>query len=138
MQSARDLVRILIEFPAGVQVGHDDLGRRDAFAFVNVGRDATPVVAHRAGAVRIERDDHLFGEAGERLVDGVVDDLVHHVVQAGTVVGVADIHARPLAYGVEAFEDLDRFRIVFGGNGGRLAGRFGHGKMCESLFEVDG
>jgi len=35
--------------------------------------------------------------AGQRLVDGVVDDLVDHVMQAGTVIGVADIHARPLA-----------------------------------------
>jgi hypothetical protein len=35
-------------------------------------------------------------------------------VQAGTVVGVADIHARPLAYGVEAFEDLDRLCAVVG------------------------
>ncbi len=138
VQPAGDLVGVLVEFPAGVELGHDDLGRRDPFALVNVGRDAAPVVAHRAGAVRIERDDDLFGEAGERLVDGVVDDLVHHVVQAGTVVGVADIHARPLAHGIEALENLDRIRIVFGGDRGSLAGRFGHGEICESLFEVDG
>ena len=50
----------------------------------------------------------IGGVAGERLVDGVVDDLVHHVMQAGAVIGVADIHARPLAHGVEALEDLDR------------------------------
>ena len=54
------------------------------------------------------------GVAGERLVDGVVDDLVDHVVQARAVVGVADIHAGPLAHRIEALEDLDGFRAVIG------------------------
>ena len=69
-----------------------------------------PLSHDRARAVGVERHRHLVGMAGQRLVDGVVDDLVDHVVQAGAVVGVADIHARPLAHGVEALEDLDRFR----------------------------
>ena len=64
------------------------------------------------GAVRIERDGDLRGVAGERLVDRVVDDLVDHVMQAGAVIGVADIHAGTLAHGVEALEDLDRFGAV--------------------------
>ena len=50
--------------------------------------------------------------AGQRLVDGVVDDLVDHVVQAGAVVGIADIHARPLAHGIEAAQHLDRIGVV--------------------------
>ena len=109
---------------------------------VHVGRDAAAVVAHGHRAVGIERDHDFVGVAGERLVDGVVDDLVDHVVEAGAVVGVADVHARPLAHGIEAFEDLDRFRAVVGnGLSGRfLAGRFGHQrgvsnrlKKCESL-----
>jgi hypothetical protein len=49
--------------------------------------------------------------AGQRLVDGVVDDLVDHVVQARAVVGVADIHARALADGVEALQHLDAENI---------------------------
>ena len=65
------------------------------------------------------------GMAGQRLVDGVVDDLVDHVVQAGAVVGVADIHARPLAHGVEALQDLDRFGVVIG-RIRSLAGGFSH------------
>ena len=119
MQSAGDLVGVLIEFPAGVQLGHDDLGRRHAFALVDVGRDAAAVVAHRAGAVGIEHDVDLLGVARERLVDRVVDDLVDHVMQARAVVGVADIHAGTLANGIEALEDLDRFRVVVGGVVGR-------------------
>ncbi len=74
------------------------------------------------GAVGIERDDHLRGVAGERLVDRVVDDLVDHVMQARAVIGVADVHARALAHRVEALEDLDadlrRSRIDAAGGSG--------------------
>ena len=117
----------IAELAAGVQLGHDHFGGGYSFPRVDVGRYPAAVVVHGAGAVRIKRDHHLLGEAGERLVDGVVNDLVHHVMQAGAVIGIADIHARPFAHGIEAFEDLDRFRPIIGGNSGRLAGGFGHG-----------
>ena len=53
--------------------------------------------------------------AGQRLVDGVVDHLVDHVVQARAVVGVADIHARALAHRIEPLQHLDAVGAVFGG-----------------------
>ena len=43
-------------------------------------------------------------EPGLRLVDRVVHDLPHHVVQAGEVVGVADVHPGALAHRVRSFE----------------------------------
>ena len=51
-------------------------------------------------------------EAGLRLVDRVVDDLEGHVVQAATVVGIADIHARAFAHRVQAAQNGDRGGIV--------------------------
>ena len=128
VQAAGHLVGVLVEFSAGVQLGHDDLGCRHAFALVDVGRDAAAVVAHGAGAVGIERHHDVLGVAGERLVDGVVDDFVDHVMQAGTVVGVADIHARPLAHGIEALEHLDQFGVVIGCVRDRFADGFGHAR----------
>ena len=113
VQAAGNLVGILVEFPAGMQLRHDDLGGRHALALVDVGRDAAAVVEHGHRAVGVERHLDARRVAGQRLVDGVVDHLVDHVVEAGAVVGVADIHARPLAHGVEALQDLDRFRAVF-------------------------
>ena len=59
VQAAGHLVGVLVEFSAGVQLGHDDLGRRDAFALVHVGRNAAAVVAHGAGTVGIEGDRRL-------------------------------------------------------------------------------
>ena len=50
--------------------------------------------------------------ACERFVDGIVRDLEHHVVKARSVVGIADIHARPLAHRVEALEHLDAVRVI--------------------------
>ena len=50
------------------------------------------------------------GVAVEVFVDGVVDDFPDEVVQA-LAVHAADVHRRPLADGLQAFEDGD----VFGG-----------------------
>ena len=60
----------------------------------------------------MDRHEHLVAVAGQRFVDGVVDDLEHHVVQAGAVVHVADVHAGTLADGLEAAQDGDLAGIV--------------------------
>ena len=44
--------------------------------------------------------------AGQRFVDRVVHHLEHHVVQAGAVGGVADVHAGALAHRFKAFRTL--------------------------------
>ena len=112
VEPARHLVGVLVELAAGVQLGHDHFGGGHAFAFVDAGRDAAAVVAHRDRAVGIQ--DHLdpVAKAGERLVDGVIDDLEHHVVQAGTVVGVADVHAGLAAHRFQTLQDLDGGGVV--------------------------
>ena len=79
---------------------------------VDVGRDAAAVVAHRDAAVAVQRQLDLGGEARLRLVHRVVDDLERHVVQAGAVIGVADIHAGAPAHGIQALQDGDRRGIV--------------------------
>ena len=50
---------------------------------------------------------------GEGFVDRVVDDLIDHVVQARAIIGIADVHARPLAHGVQPAKDFDAVRAVF-------------------------
>ena len=44
MQAARNLVAVVVELAAGVQHGHDDLGRRTPFFFLDADRDAAAVV----------------------------------------------------------------------------------------------
>ncbi len=114
VQAARDLVRVLVELAAGVQLGHDDF-RRAAVEFVVLvdgRRDAAAVVGHGDGVVGVDRDDDVVAIAGQGFVDGVVDDFEHHVVQAGAVGRVADVHAGALAHGLQPFEHLDRVSAV--------------------------
>src|SRR4029077_14429301 len=56
MEPAGNLVGILVELTAGVELGHDDLGRRDAFFLVDVDGDSAAVVAHGDGAVAVQDD----------------------------------------------------------------------------------
>ncbi len=131
VQTAGDLVGILVELTAGVQLGHDDLGRRHAFLGVDVDRNAAPVVGYRHRAVGVQ--DHLdqIGVAGQRLVDGVVHDLIDHVMQARAVVGVADVHAGAFAHRIQALENLDGFRAI-GGLFGRVLVALGGGLVGHS------
>ena len=73
---------------------------------MHVDGDAAAVVGDGDRVVGVDDDLDLVGLAGQRLVDGVVDDLVDQVVQAARA-GRADVHARALADRLEALEDGD-------------------------------
>ena len=81
---------------------------------MQVDRDAAAVVFNGHGIVSVNRDDHSVCKAGQSLVDGVIDDFVHHMMQSAEVIGIADVHPRTLAYGLEAPEYFDVFcGVVF-------------------------
>ncbi len=112
VQAAGDLVAVLVELAARVQPRQHHLGGGDPLLDVHVGRDAATVVAHGYAAVGVERQLAARGIAGLRLVHGVVYDLERHVVQAGAVVGVADIHAGPFAHGIQPLEHGDGRGVI--------------------------
>ena len=103
MQTAGDLVGGVIELPAGMQHGQNHLGSRTAFLRVDIHRNSTAVVRHRDGLIGMDGDRDVGAKAGQRFVDGVVDDLKNHVVETGAVIGVADVHSRAFSDGVKAF-----------------------------------
>ena len=111
MQATGDLVAAAAELAAGVQLGEHELDGADALGRVHVGGDAAPVVLDADRAVLHERDVDGVGVPGEGLVDRVVDDLPHEVVQAA-LAGGADVHAGALAHRLEALEDGDRAGVV--------------------------
>jgi hypothetical protein len=100
------------ELAARVQLGGDHLHAGQPGLGLLVGRDAAPVVVDLDGAVVVERHLDPARDAGEGLVHAVVDDLPQAVHQAPRV-GGADVHAGPLAHGVEALEDQE-VRCVVG------------------------
>jgi hypothetical protein len=79
---------------------------------MDIHRNSTAVVLDRHRLVGVNGDRDVGAVTGERFVDGVIEDLKHHVVEARSVVGVADVHAGPLADGVEALQDFDFAGVV--------------------------
>ena len=97
VQTARDLVGVLVEFTARMKLGHDDFGRRDPFFGMEIDRNSTPVVAHGYAGILVNRDRHGIGVTRQGLIDPVVHDLIDHVVQTRAVIRVPDIHPGALS-----------------------------------------
>ncbi len=109
MQAAGDLVAFIVELAAGMQFGHHDFRSGTLFLVVvlDVDGNAAAVVLHADRVVGVDDDLDVVAIAGESLVDRIVDDLEHHMVEPGSIRGVTDVHTRPLANGLEAFQYLD-------------------------------
>ncbi len=106
---------------------------------MNIRRNPAPVVGDSDRTVGIERHRDARSVAGQRLVDGVINDFIDHVMEAGAIVGIADIHAWAFAHGIEAAQHLDRIGAVVGfcfrGQGDlRPGGEFGHGECGLSAL----
>jgi hypothetical protein len=138
VQAARRAVGAAAELAAGVQFGEHDLERGHLSFGVLVDGDAAPVVEDLDGTVAVERDLDAVRVARSGFVDGVVDELPHQVQQSGAA-GAADVHARPLAHGVEPFEGLDGVGVVAGlrclGGAGGFGGTGGHGSSRHQRAE---
>ena len=111
VQATGDRVGLAVELAARVQRGQRDLDGRLLLHRGDVHRDAAAVIDHPDPAVGEQRDLDRVAEAGERLVDGVVHDLLDEVVQA-TLAGRADVHAGTLADRLQTLEYRDRRRVV--------------------------
>src|SRR4029453_4481456 len=105
VEAAGHLVAVAAELAAAVQLGERDLDARQLVLRVDVGGDAPAVVDHPAATVGQQGDVDAVAVAGHGLVDRVVDDLPHEVVQARRT-GRADVHAGALADRLPALEDL--------------------------------
>ena len=124
VQAAGDGVAAAAELAAGVQHGEHQLDGGLVLGGVHVHGDAAGVVDDAHAAVGEEGDLDGVAVAGHRLVHGVVDDLLDHVVQAA-LTGGADVHAGALADRLEALEDGDVRGVVVLGRTGRLLARGG-------------
>ena len=136
MEAARDLVRVVVELAARVEVRQDDLQRLAPVHGMGPDGDPAPVVFDGDRVVRVDDDGDRVAVPGLGLVDRVVHELGDHVVKARDVVGVPDVHPGPLAHGLEPLEELDRARAVV--LGARVRGlkrrkRLGQGRALAAL-----
>ena len=81
VQTAGDLIAPAAELAAGVQHRIDDLERGLARLLLNVHGNAAAVVGHADGLAVLNGYLDMRAEARERLVDGVIDDLIYQMVQ---------------------------------------------------------
>ena len=111
METTGDLVAVVIELAARVEHRQHDLDRRPLLGLVHVHRDAAAIIVHRDRAIGIERHLNVIAKPSERLIHGVVYDLIDTVMQSAHA-RIANVHRRALAHGIHTAKHLDRSRIV--------------------------
>ena len=114
VQAAGHLVAgvLAAELAAGVEDGIDDGDSGQAGIRLDIHGDAAAVVGDLDDVVLQDLDFDVVAVTGQSLVDGVVHDLVHQMVQAA-LAGGADIHTGALAHSLQTFQDLDLAGVVF-------------------------
>ena len=119
VEPAGHLVARPAELSPCVQCREHDLGRGEVFVlWMSFDGDTPAVVTYLTRAVGPQGDVDAGAVTGHRLVDGVVDDLPHQVVESGGS-GRADVHPRAPTDGHETLEDRDILRAVGGFTLGR-------------------
>ena len=103
VETAGNLVRVVVELTPGVEDRHDHFRRRTSLFRVHAHRNAAPIVGHRHGLVRVDGNGDFLAESRQSFVDRVVDDLENHVVKSGAVIRVTDVHTRTFT---DRFEPL--------------------------------
>ena len=112
VQAAGDLVAAAAELAAGVEHGEHHLQRGAARLGLNVHGNAASVIADGDGVAVVDGHMNIGTKARQRLVDGVVHDLIDQMVQAAGT-GRADIHTGPLTHGLQPLQHL-YFRRILG------------------------
>ena len=120
------------ELTAGVQHGIYDCDGRDAQLGLDVHGDAAAVIGNFDDITRFDRYFDMGAVPSQGFVDGVIDDLVDQVMQAGRA-GRTDIHAGALAHSLQALQDLD-LRTSVGMVCGRFAVGFGDDFFCHEMI----
>ena len=115
MQTARNLVAAAAEFTAGVQNGQNNGQGGDTHFVVNCNGDSSSVITDGNDIVGMYFNLDMSTEAGECLVDGVIDNLVNQVVKSSRTCR-ADIHTGPFTNGLKTFKNLYLVCAVFLGN----------------------
>jgi hypothetical protein len=49
----------------------------------------------------MQGDRYFIAMASQRLINGIIHDLKHQMVQTGAIIGVTDVHPGALANGIQ-------------------------------------
>ena len=106
METARHLVSVAAELTACMQDGEYDLDSGDLFLGMLIDGDTATVVPNGDRVVFADPNLDFAAVTRKRLVDGVVDNLVHEMMEAAGA-GGADVHAGTHADRFETLQNLD-------------------------------
>ena len=105
VEAAGDLIASAAELAAGVQHGEHHLQGGPARLGLDIHGNTAAVVGNGDGVTLVDGHGNVRAVAGQRLVDGVVHDLIYQVVQTAGA-GGADIHTRPLPHSLQPLQYL--------------------------------
>ena len=94
-----------------MQLGHDNLNGRHVFLGMDVNRNAAPVVTDGDGVVQVQHNFYFVAVPGHGLVNGIVDNFVHQMMEAAAV-RAPDIHGRTFPNGLQTFQDSDGICVI--------------------------
>ena len=111
VQTAGDLIAAAAELTAGVEDGVHDGCRRDALFWVDAHRDASAVIRNTDHVFRENVHGDLGAESCQRLVNGVIYDLIDQMMQSLRA-GRTDVHTRPLSDCLQSFQHLNLTFVI--------------------------
>ena len=135
VQTAGEFISVAAEFSSRVENGVYHLKGRNSHFGVNSGGNTASVVANGNGIVLVDSHDNLLTVTCKCLVDRVVDDLVHQMMQTARR-GRSYIHSGAFSYRFKTFKDLYLAFVVCVLVSCHFFFPFGFcvGNLCEYIF----
>ena len=114
VQTARNLVAVLVKLAASVQYGQYYFEGRLALLGVPAYGNTPAVVTDGNRIIFVDGNLNQVAVPGQGLVDGVIHHFPHQVVEAFDT-RIADVHAGALAHRLQPFQHLNAIGRVVGG-----------------------
>ena len=112
MQTAGILISPLAKLAAGMEIRQNQLHRRDLELGMYIYRDTASIIFDRNRAVHMDRDYDLLAEAGQMLVDRVIQHLKHTMMQT-VFIRVANVHSWALANSLQTLQFINLGSVIF-------------------------
>ena len=135
MQAAGDFIAIAAEFTAGMQDSQNDFQCGNAHLGMDSHRNTTSVVLYRDNTVRFQSHFDMGTIACQCLVNGVIHDFIHQMMQA-TCRCRANVHARTFADCFQSFQYLN-LAFIIGFPDSQIQDLLAHAHNISSISPVN-
>ena len=112
VQTTRNFIAIAVELTPRVQLGHDHFSSGHPFFRVHIHRNTATIVADTDRTIRVQAYVNPVAMPRQGFVNGIVHDLINHVVQTTAVIRVTDVHTGTLSNCIQALEDFNTISTI--------------------------